>query len=49
MSKQMTDMTYKRFKKKINTMKLSEKTKQQVFLEFKGALLFFCTFGFIMN
>ncbi len=38
-SKHMTDMTYKRFKKKINTMKLSEKTKQQVFLEFKGALL----------
>ena len=38
-SKDMTDMTYKRFKKKIKTMKLSEKTKQQIFLEFKGVLL----------
>lgn len=38
-SKSMTDMTYKRFKKKIKTMKLSEKTKQQIFLEFKGVLL----------
>lgn len=38
-SKQNVDMTYKRFKKKVNAMNLSPKRKERIFNEFKSVIL----------
>lgn len=38
-SKQNVDMTYKRFKKKVNAMNLSPKRKEKNFNEFKSVIL----------
>lgn len=38
-SKEKIDLVYKRFKKKLKGLKLSDKSKQQLFLEFKAVLL----------
>lgn len=38
-SKQNVDMTYKRFKKKVNAMNLPPKRKEKIFNEFKSVIL----------
>lgn len=38
-SKAITDLAYKHFKKKLKSMKLSQKTRQKICLEFKSYLL----------
>ncbi len=38
-SKETIDFIYKKFKNKLKGMKLSNKAKQQIFLEFKAVLL----------
>ena len=38
-SKAATNLSYKHFKKKLRSMKISDKEKQRIFYEFKAVLL----------